>query len=72
MVSILDLVSMIFFSLFNNYITTSAKWLGGIAINVYRNHGSFCIGSAFSFKIFCKIDTVALSFVFDKYCSIIN
>ena len=24
----------------------------------------------FSFKIFCKIDTVAISFVFDKYCLI--
>jgi len=26
----------------------------------------------FSFKIFCKIDTVAISFVFDKYCLIMD
>jgi len=26
----------------------------------------------FTSKIFCKIEIVALSFVFDKYCSIIN
>jgi len=26
----------------------------------------------FSSKIFCKMDTVALSFVFDKYCPIID
>ena len=47
MVSNLDPVSMIFtLSLFNNYIVTSAKCLGDTAINVYRNHNGFCIGSA--------------------------
>jgi hypothetical protein len=30
------------------------------------------ITALFSFKIFCKIDTVALSFVFDKYCLIMD
>jgi hypothetical protein len=47
MVSNLDLVSMIFaLSLFNNSLATSAKCLGGIIINIYRNHDGFCIGSA--------------------------
>ena len=39
MVSNLDLVSMILLSLFNNYLATSAKYLGGSTINVYRNYG---------------------------------
>ena len=47
MVSNLDPVYMIFtLSIFNNYIATSAKCLDGAAINVYRNHNDFCIGSA--------------------------
>ena len=49
MVSNLDPVSMIFtLSLFNNSLATSAKCLGGTAINIYRNHDGLCIGSAFS------------------------
>jgi len=40
MVSILDQVSMIF-TLFSNYLATSAKCLGGTIINVYRNYDSF-------------------------------
>ena len=47
MVSNLDPVSMIFaLSLFNNYLATSVKHLGGSTINVHRNYGGFCIGSA--------------------------
>jgi hypothetical protein len=49
MVSNLDPISMIFalsLSLFNNYIDTSAKWLGGSIINVHKNYGGFCIRSA--------------------------
>ena len=30
------------------------------------------IEALFSFKIFCKIDTVVFSFVFDKYCPIMD
>ena len=33
---------------------------------------NFSIKALFSSKIFCKIDTVAFSFVFDKYCSIMD
>jgi hypothetical protein len=44
MVSNLDLVYMIF-ALFNNYLATSAKRLGGCSTNVDRNYGGFCIGS---------------------------
>jgi len=33
-------------SLFNNSLATSAKCLGGTAINIYRNHDGLCIGSA--------------------------
>jgi hypothetical protein len=36
-----------FYSLFNNYLATSTKCLGGSTINVYRNYGSFCIGSPY-------------------------
>ena len=47
MVSKLDPVSMTFaLSLFNNYLATSAKYLDGTIINVYRNYGGFCIGTA--------------------------
>ena len=37
-----------------------------------RVQGRNCIGALFSSKIFYKIDTVALSFVFDKYCPIMD
>jgi len=46
MVSNLDPFCMILLSLFNNYLATSAKRLGGSTINVHRNYGGFCIGSA--------------------------
>ena len=47
MVSNLDPVSMIFaLSLFNNYLATSVKRLGGSTINVYRNYANFYIRSA--------------------------
>jgi hypothetical protein len=47
MVSNLDPVSMIFaLFLFNNYLATSAKRLGDSTINVHKNYGAFCIGSA--------------------------
>jgi hypothetical protein len=46
MISNLDPVSIIFLSLFNNYIAISTKHLGVSTINVYRNYGGFCIGSA--------------------------
>jgi hypothetical protein len=47
MVSKLDPVSMIFaLSLFNKYLAASAKYLDGTIINVYRNYGGFCIGTA--------------------------
>jgi hypothetical protein len=51
MVSNLDLVYMIFalsLSLFNNYLATSAKRLDSSTINVHRNYGDFCNGSALS------------------------
>ena len=47
MVSNIDPVSMICaLSLFNNSLATSAKCLGGTAINIYRNHDDFYIESA--------------------------
>jgi len=43
----LDPVSIIFaLSLFNNSLATLAKYLGGTAINIYRNYDGFCIRSA--------------------------
>jgi hypothetical protein len=44
MVSNLDPVSIIFFSLFNGYLVISAKRLG--VSNVHRNYDGFCIESA--------------------------
>jgi hypothetical protein len=44
MISNLDSVFIIF-ALFNNYLATSAKRLGGNTINAHRNYGGFCIGS---------------------------
>jgi hypothetical protein len=41
-----------FFSLFNDYLATSAKRLGGSIINVYRNYDGFCIRSALMFSAF--------------------
>ena len=56
MVSNLDPVSMIFaLFLFNNYLATSAKYLGGSTINAHRNYG-FCIGSALSHHALSKKD----------------
>jgi hypothetical protein len=47
MVSDLDPVPMIFaLFLFNNYLATSTKCLGGSTINIHRNYNGFCIGSA--------------------------
>ena len=52
MVSKLDPIFMIFtLTLFNNYLTTSAKCLGDIIINVYRNYYGFYIGSALRFDV---------------------
>jgi hypothetical protein len=34
------------FFLFNNYLATSAKYLGGNAINVHENYDDLCIGSS--------------------------
>jgi len=47
-----DMVSIIFalsLSLFNNSLATFC--LGGTAINIYRNHDGFCIGSALVAKL---------------------
>jgi hypothetical protein len=47
MISNLDPVSMIFaLSLFNNYLATSAKRLGGSTINIHINYDGVCVGSA--------------------------
>jgi len=37
-----------------------------------QNENAKYIKALFSSKKFCKIDTVALSFVFDKYCPIMD
>jgi hypothetical protein len=51
-VSDLDSVSIIFtLSLVNNYLATSAKRLGDSIINVHRNYGDFCIGSALTLRL---------------------
>jgi len=53
MISNLDPVSTIFaLSLFNNSLVTSTKCLGVTAINIYRNHNGFCIGSALTVETF--------------------
>ena len=58
MVSNLDPVSMIFaLSLFNNYLATSVKHLGGSTINVHRNYGGFCIGSALRNLVYTRTKT---------------
>jgi len=42
-------------------------YLDTVHSNIYEN-----AKTSFSSKIFCKIETVAFSFVFDKYCPIMD
>ena len=52
-----------FYSLFNNYLATSAKCLSGTIINVYRDYNSFYIGSAFTCV---RIDIFAVSSIAER------
>jgi len=50
MVSNLDPVSMIFFSLFYNYLITSAKYLSDTIINIYKNYNNFYIENILTYR----------------------
>ena len=43
-----------------------------VKLKEFDSTGSNVTKTLFSSKIFCKMNTVALSFVFDKYCLIID
>jgi hypothetical protein len=61
MVSNLDSVSIFFYSLFNNYLATSAKRLADSTINVHRNYNDFCI--ALGVPLGCCLDVSELNHV---------
>ena len=70
------------FAFFRSIFSTSQQYTVILAITFQISEQAKCflnikcelepIQALFSSKIFCKIDTVAFSFVFDKYCSIID